>query len=217
MATLVNNAVQKALTTLQRAKSFLDIAGDSKDTILTILINQATGSIETMINRRLLRQTYTDEQYDGTGSNTLVLKQWPLISVTRLQVNTSGDATPSWETIDTSRYHVYSDGRIVLQSPVGGFLDIDAGNFLAAPNKYRATYVAGYLINFDQENDPAQHTLPGDLEYACLKLAGAMINSRKAEGISSARVGDVSMTYKAEALKDPELKEILAAHRSVTI
>lgn len=217
MATLLNNTVQKALTTLDRAKSFLGISGDSQDTRLTIMINQITGSIEQFLSRKLLSQVYTNEEYDGTGTDTLVLKQYPVTAFSKLEVNVSGDATASWETIDTSRYFWYEDGRVVLLSPVGGFLDVDAGVFLDQPRKYRATYTAGYEIDFSNENDPAQHTLPPEIEYSCLKLLGGSLNTGKSLGLQSAKVGDVTMVYRKEILGDEELMQMLGKYASATI
>lgn len=216
MVTLINNSQQKALTTLDRAKSFLEISGDSKDTILTLLINQVTGSIEQFLKRSLLSQSYT-EKYDGTGNNTLVLNQFPVTAFTSLEVNTSGDSTEDWQTIDTKNYFWYRDGRVVLNNPIAGFLDQDAGDFLPYPKKYKATYTAGFLIDFANENNPSLHTLPSELEYACLKMLGSAYNSRKSEGLQNIKVGDISMTFMQAVNKDAEVKEILGKYVSATI
>lgn len=217
MATLLNNTQQKAFTTLARAKAFLGISGDSKDTVLTMLINQITGTIESYCGRRFLRQTFTDEEYDGTGREELVLKQYPVTSITRLQVNTAGDNSDSWDTINSSDYFWYEEGRLRLNNSQDRFLDRDAGYFLDHPQKYRVTYVAGYLIDFDQENTPASHTLPQEIEYVTLKLLSAYMNTRQSEGLSSAKVGDVAMSFKGEIMKDDEVKEILGKYASISI
>lgn len=217
MVTLINNAVQKALSTLSRAKAYLEISGDSKDTIVTLALNHATDAIEGFCKRHFLRQTYTNEIYDGSGGDTLVLRNWPVSSVSSLQVNTSGDSTESWNTIESSRYHVYEDGRIVLAGGRANFSAGDSPNFIDAPKKYRVTYVAGYLIDFDQENTVASHTLPAELEYACLKLTSAIVNTRKNEGLQNVRVGDLSMSFRSDIMTDPELKEILTKHQAITL
>jgi uncharacterized phiE125 gp8 family phage protein len=206
MVTLIDNTIQKALTTLSRAKAFLSISGDSKDTVLTMLINQATGSIETFCKRRLLRQTYTNEIYDGTGSDTIVLRNFPVTAVAKLEVNVSGDASQSWEEIDTNLYVSYEDGRIVT-----------GGCFKEGPKLYRVTYTAGYLIDFSQENVPASHNLPTEIEYACLKMVGAMLNTRSSEGLDSVKTGDLSMSFRAEIDKDKELQNILGQYQGITV
>lgn len=217
MVTLINNSTQKALTTLERAKSFLEISGDKKDTALTMIINQITGSIEQYLKRRLLSQTYTDEKYDGSGTNLIILNQFPVSAFTELKVNTSGDASESLQTIDSARYFWYPDGRVVLNTAIPGFLDERAGEFIQAPNKYRATYVAGYLIDFDNENDITKHTLPSELEYACLKMVSGVFNSRKNEGLESVKVGDIAMKFKDMSMSDKEINDILGKYVSTTL
>jgi hypothetical protein len=217
MVTLINNSTQKALTTLERAKIFMDLSGDSKDGLLTLLANQATGFIEQFLKRSLLNQVYTNEQYDGSGSDTIVLRNAPVTAFASLQVNTSGDSTADWQTIDANNYFWYDDGRVKLNNPIAGFLDADAGTFLSDPKKYRATYTAGFLIDFANENDPTKHTLPQEIEYACLKLMSAIFNSRKAEGLQSAKVGDISMTYRKAAFSDEDIMDILGKYEFVTI
>jgi len=217
MVTLLNNSTQKALTTLARAKSFLEISGGSKDDVLSILINQVTGSIEQYLKRKLLSQTYTNEVYDGPGGDTLVLRQFPVTTFTQLQVNVSGDSSADWQTIDSARYFSYEDGRVTLNVAIPGFLDGRDGYFTKAPKKYRATYVAGFLIDFDNENNPVLHTLPQELEYACLKMLSAVFNSRKSEGLQSIKVGDISMTFKKAVMGDQEVKDILGKYTNATI
>lgn len=216
MVTLINNSTQKALTTLDRAKAFLEISGDSKDMVLTLLINHVTGQIEQFLKRSLLSQSYS-EKCDGTGINTITLKQFPVTALASLEVNTSGDSTEDWQTIDTKNYFWYRDGRIVLNKPIAGFLDQDAGDFLAYPKKYKVTYTAGFLIDFANENDPALHTLPSEIEYACLKILSGVYNSRKNEGLQSIKVGDISMLFKTKVSNDDEIRLILGKYESVTI
>lgn len=217
MATLIDNSVQKAFTTLARAKSFLEISGDSKDTLLTMLINQITGFIEAYTKRNFLSQTYTNEEYDGSGTSTIVLRQFPVTAVSSVQVNTSGDSSDAWQTINSINYFWDADGRIRLNNPVAGFLDQNAGTFLDDPQKYRVSYTAGYKIDFSQENTPASHNLPQEIEYVTLKLLSKRMNTRKGEGLSSAKVGDISMSFRAGVEQDPEVKEILEKYASATI
>lgn len=212
MATLISNSTQKALTTLARAKSFLDISGDKYDTVLTMLINQATGFIEGYINRSLLSQSYVEVR-DGSGAQEMVLWQTPVTTLAKLEVNSNTIGDPSWQTIDSSRYGWYSDGRIKFSTAFSAFLASESAYFLEGPQRYRITYTAGYLIDFDNENNAALHTLPQDIEYACLKLVSAIFNTRKAEGLVSATVDRLNMRYRGTVMSDPELKDILSGYQ----
>lgn len=205
--TILNNSVTKAFTTLARIKTFLSLGSDKYDSRLIIAINAATTFIENYCGRKLYRQTHTSEVHDGKGTNTLILKHWPISSFTSLEYNTAIDAGDSWETFDTNDYHWYEDGRVILVS----------GEFLERPKKYRATYAAGYLIDFDNENTPASHTLPFEVEYACQKLVSAMFNKARGEGLQSQAVGSENVTFMQAVMSDPELKYILDGYKKISV
>lgn len=204
MATLRANA----LTTLQRAKDFMGIASDRYDTILTMLINHVSDFMESYCGRTFKTQSISNEEYDGKGTNVIVLKQFPVTAFSSLQYRDSDDPDDAtWNTFDTDKYFWYEDGRVVLAS----------GNFREVPKKYRATYTAGYKIDFTQENSSSAHTLPMELEMVCLRLVGAIFDTRKAEGIETQRVGDISIKVKSAIFGDKEIKETLGKYSNATI
>ena len=203
MATIIN----QALTTLARQKIFLGIRSDRHDSLLVQLINQTTGFIEQYCKRSFLSQDYTDEEYDSTGNPVLILKQFPVTAVSSVKYNGATDNTDDWQTYDTKSYFWYEDGRIVKQS----------GSFPIGPQKLRATYTAGYIIDFNNENDSSKHTLPPELEYVCQKLVAALFNTRRAEGMAQERIGDSGVTLKKMIFGDEETKVILDKYVSITI
>ena len=73
-----------ALTTLEDVKIMLGIAPDDvdeqRDAMLVNLINYASAWIERMTGRKLGRQQYT-QRYVASGTQELVLLQWPIINV----------------------------------------------------------------------------------------------------------------------------------------
>ncbi len=201
MVTLISNAEHKALTTLERAKIFLDISGDSKDGLLTLLINQVTQFIESYVGN-LLSQTYTQELLDG--GRTLALANVPVTSFTTLQRNDSGDASENWQTIDEDEYFVDEESGLITMA--------NGCDFLPGTQRYRATYVAGYKIDYANENDLTKHTLPAHIELACHMLLSGRMNTRKSQGLESAKVGDVSMTFRAIANANQEVTDILDSY-----
>jgi len=196
-----------ALTTVARMKIFLGISSDKHDGLLTLLINYTSEFIKTYTKRTLKSATYTQEEYDGTGTNTIILKNFPVTTFTTLEVNTAVDNVDDWDEIDSDDFWFYDDGRVVLVN----------GNFIEAPQKYRATYVAGYLIDFANEADTTKHTLPMELEFACQKLVSAIFNTRKSEGYTQQKVGDLSVTLKKEVFNDKETRAILDKYTQATI
>ena len=218
MPTLLNNSTQKALTTVARLKTFLGITRDNQDSLFTMLINQVTGFIERYTKRSLLRQTYTNELYDGSGTSELLLLQFPVSSFSTLQENAASDNTSDWQTINGTDYFVdLPKGIIKLVRNTNAFDAEPWGKFLARPQKYRATYTAGYLIDFDNENTPASHTLPQEIEYACLKLCAALWNTRRAEGLTQSRLGDLGVSFKQAIMNDEETRAILDKYAAPTI
>lgn len=208
MPTLYSSNTKKALTTLARCKLFMGISSDAYDGLITMLINQTTDFVERYCKRSFLSQAYTSEVYDGNGTDTLILKQFPVTAFSSLQYRNSNDNTDSWTTYNaTSDYMWQEDGRVIFLG----------GKTIDFPKKYRATYTAGYLIDFDNENTAASHTLPGEIEYACQKLVSAAFNTRRAEGFQSTSQGDTSVTLKAKLHDDDETRAILDKYAAPTI
>lgn len=207
MPTILNNSTHKALTTLARQKIFLGIGSDTYDGLLTMAINQVTGFIEQYCKRNFLRQTYTNEEYDGTGEANLILKNYPVASISSFQYNQAEDNSDDWATFNTNDYFWYENGIINMRT----------GRLLERSQKYRVTYAAGYLIDFDNENTPASHNLPMELEYACQKLVAGIFNKRRAEGLDQSRIGDSAVVLSKTLFDDQETKAILDKYVSPTI
>ena len=197
-----------ALTTLARAKMFLSISGDTYDGILTMLINQVTGYLESYLKRPIKQATYTHELYNGTGTNKLILKTYPVASITSIEERNSPDNVDEWTTINSQYYQVDLDNGVVTYT---------AGRFIETPNRYRITYIAGYLIDFNNEANSSLHTLPQELEYVCHKLISAVFNTRKGEGITSQKVGDISVVYNQTVFGSKEISDILEGFTTPTV
>lgn len=140
-----------ALTTVSDVKETLSIPSSdhTKDNIITRKINQATEMIEKYTGRRFKLTTYTNEEYDGTGVDQLVLKNRPVVSFTSLGTRDTSLNEDDWENTDTELYFVDN---------AAGVIDL---NFSAGGrwNRLRATYTAGYT------------TIPADVAEAAATLA----------------------------------------------
>lgn len=169
-----------ALTDLASVKESLGInSGDtSKDNLIKRKINQATLYIESFCglprDHHFKQATYTDEEYDATHSDTIVLRMRPVTTFTRLQRRSSSDSTGSFDDVETDSY----------------FIDLSAGivELLFAAtgrwNAYRATYTAGY------------ETIPYDLAEACVTLACFYVeNSASGTAVKKKQEGQRSIEY----------------------
>lgn len=189
--------VPYALTTLDRAKVFLGITGTAQDTLLTMLINQATGFLEGATGRRFASTTYTDEKYNG-GKSKLFLRQYPVSTLSSLQYRQGTISAPTWVSFPADDYMLYGDEGYIqfLFGTVQGLSSPTAnGVAYQGTQNINVTYTAGYLIDWAHEDDPTKHNLPPDLEAVTLSIVGRMLNTRKASGISSESVEGASISY----------------------
>jgi uncharacterized phiE125 gp8 family phage protein len=183
------------LTTKEKVKGLLGISGSGSDALIDRLIKETTAMIETMTGRRFIETTYT-EIIDGAIDNvrtdpakkSLVLENYPITAWTKLEYKSGTEVAPVWNEIDRNNYAIDLDRAIVR-----GF-----GEFPRGWQNLKATYDAGYLIDFTQENDPNFHTLPFDLTHACTSIVAGVYNRRTAQGIATESTEGQSITWASE-------------------
>ena len=197
-----------ALTTRQRLQDFMGLASPTatQSSVLDRLIDTVTDFVENYCRRRFQQTAYTQEVYDGSGSGTLMLKQYPVISTETitLQERTSAANEDSWATINSKDYFVqYNEGYLEFTGVM---------IFRKYPRGFRLTYTAGY--DFDTGGtDTLESVGLGDLEYAVWKLCSTLYNTRKGSGnVVAERLGDYSVTFRKQVMEDDEIKSILDKH-----
>lgn len=160
-----------ALTTAARVKTRIGTSESTWDALLAELINAATEFIEGELGRNLKSATYTNQLYDiEAGQRLLILRQWPVASVSSIQYRAGSISTPSWTTLQTDDWEIVGDGR---QGAIRLYIS------LKDTNAIRVTYVAGYGIDF---STPANHTLPYELIDLCERLVVRAFKRRESEG-----------------------------------
>jgi hypothetical protein len=169
-----------ALTSVADVKESLSIdAGDTtKDNLITRKINQATDMIESYCNldndHHFASTTYTNEEYDGSGTNQLSLRARPVITFTSLEQRSSTQNINDWVTLSSTDYFV-DDNAGVIDALLG---------FYYRWNLYRVTYTAGYA------------TIPSDLAEACATLAAFMVeNGTTGVAVKRKNQGPKSIEY----------------------
>lgn len=173
MATLVD----QALTSVADVKELLGIAsGDNtKNNLIIRKINQATLMIENYTGRRFKLTTYTNEEYDATGTNQLILRQRPVTSISSLSMRDTNLNEEGFDTTDTELYFLDANA---------GVLDLNfyfTGNW----NRARVTYTAGYT------------TIPEDIQEAAAELAAHLVKhtSGTSTGVKRQSEGQRSVEY----------------------
>jgi hypothetical protein len=188
--------VTYALVTVQNAKDFLGVSDNADDGRLEMYINMATDFIENYCQRRFKTGNYVDEVYSGDGSDSLVLKNYPITALTSIQKNTAYNNSSNWETVSTEDYFYDSLSGVVE----------NIGRFTIGRNNFKITYAGGYT------------TIPYDLQYACMVIVEAMYRKKKSGGVISESLGDHSVTYaqySSVVAGDPEAQAILDKYRNV--
>lgn len=159
-----------ALCSVSDVKESLGIASSdtTKDNLIERKINQASQAISNYCERIFQATDYTDEEYNGSYIDQLVLNQRPINSVTVLQYRATSLNTDNWIDINSTYYQIDSTAGILK------LIFAASGRW----NRWRVTYNAGYS------------TIPSDLAEACNALAcyyyqnkdGQVQIKRKSEG-----------------------------------
>lgn len=162
------------LITLKEYKEYAGIASTNQDDIINSLIPKVSQLVKTYCRRSLVDYVNDSkiEVTSGGYGSKLFLKEYPLISVSSVEVSYDYGATYS-DLVEFTDYAIDSeDGSIISIS----------GDFPKMPNGYKITYSAGY------------ETLPEDLKIAVLDLVtyylknDASIHSPKAPGTNSVQI-----------------------------
>lgn len=170
-----------ALTTLADVKESLgiDAGNTSKDNLIKRKINQATEMIEGWCSlpkdHHFKQATYTDEEYDATRTDQLVLRMSPVSTLSSFQVRNTAENNDDWDSVDSDLYFLDEEAGVIdlLQTVYGRW------------NRWRATYIAGYS------------TIPSDLAEACVILAGYLVENASSSGaaIKKKQEGQRSIEY----------------------
>lgn len=172
------------LTTLEKAKTYLGISSVTQDTLISSLITSVSAEVESFCGRKFESDTYT-EYFDTDGETKIFLKNYPVTSLTsvKYQNGTWNDIT--WLDYINSSY---------LLTELIGKISFD-GRLPKAEKYLQIVYVGGYLIDWDNETDPLQHTLPADLTQAVNEIVASKYNLKSSQGISNMSTEGQSITF----------------------
>lgn len=138
-----------ALTTLAKAREHLNVptavVDADLDSIVERFINESTYVIENFIDRQILTRSYTEYQ-DGRSNNRILLKQWPVTTVSEVWCDPSSEFTDTKNQIDSGDFRVVQESEVALI----------CGYFSRGTQNIKVVYDAGYA------------TTPYPMEAACL-------------------------------------------------
>lgn len=182
------------LTDKEKVKSYLGIADDSSDDLIADLCAGVSQFILTYCDRDILmipsptepdtEQRFYEEYFDGGEGQELMLKNYPIIALSKVEYNSRTQDDPLWVEVEASRYVVYWQSGIVHlygKFPVGLRQNI------------KATYNGGY------------GEVPADLELVARELVAKTFSRRKAQGKSTEVLGGARIDWINELAKEQKL------------
>lgn len=179
---------QGDLTTLVDVKAWMGITVTDHDAVLTRLISAASNYIQSWLNRDLLAADYT-ERFNGTGTASLMLTNYPVLSVTSVKIN--GLTIPAGS-----------------DSADGYFFDSD-GLYLRGYRFERG--VSNVLVSYRGGFE----TIPAELAQATIELVSLRHKERDRIGIVSKGLAGETITYSQRDFT-ASIKTVLTQFKRVT-
>lgn len=153
------------LTTLANAKLWLGISVATDDAQIQRLITAASDFIVQYCSRNFAVTAYTQRKYHGNGNQTLVLRNWPIISVELLQID--GVTVPAADYSFFERMIYLDKGRV----------------YTRGLNNITVNYTAGFA------------TTPPAIEQACIDLVAMKYRERDRIGHASKSINGETVTF----------------------
>lgn len=165
---------QLQLTTLAKVKTSLGIIDATKDSLITQTIIGISAVIERYCGRNFKSQNYAEIR-DGKGKSKIFLNNYPVTALASIEYRSGTPTTILWNVYSADGYLLYEKAGYV--SFFGRISGVSQG--------YRINYTAGYLIDFTNETNIGQHTLPADITQVVTELVSQSVNTSASQGISS--------------------------------
>lgn len=143
------------LLTLDDYKSYVQISGDSLDDALQVLADATEDIVQGYLRKSLKKTTFT-ELVNGSGRDTIILENYPILSVDKIERFVDGSYTELTED-DYDRLLVTNKDTEVY---------LDGYKFVEGSYNYRITYVSGYSYG----------SLPNEIKLALRKIFNILYN-----------------------------------------
>jgi len=151
------------------------------------LITAISAEVEAWTGRQLLLQTF-DETYDGRGSTRLMLRNWPIATVSLVSIN--GQTIPAGSTVQAGWYH---DAKRIL---------LNGWRFLPGAANVRIVYDAGFEV------------VPANLRRAVTELVAVRYRERPHTGVASQTLAQQTTSYLDQDMP-PDVQRVLDGFRRV--
>jgi hypothetical protein len=189
------------------------------DTLLTRMINSVSDYVSNECGRlSFVQQTYTNDTYsiDNPRQTFLLLRNTPVFSLTKLEWRAGTPTNPNWTAFIADQYELV-DPRTDPISGLTWYPSSEVRVYGVLPRIYsnmiRATYVAGYPVNWANAGDRNTHLLPADLTYLCENLVVRRFKRRQLAGQGSQALEGATHSWRN--MLDQEDLDVLGQYRQL--
>jgi len=159
----------------------------TKDNQIERNINSVSSMVSKYCNRKFIADTYT-EYYKGSGSQKLVLNQYPINAITSVKVD-SAALTAGTDYVTADR--TYLDQGIVFKNNGWtwyGYLTGLVGELTAPVDNIEVVYSAGYTLE-------TARTFPYDLEDAVINMVSDLYGEQQEGTVGLKKLTQGKLTY----------------------
>lgn len=142
-----------AFATVDQVKEYLNLKVNDDDALLQRLLDAASGWMRSYLNRDLNLMDYS-QRFNGTGTRSMLLPDYPVVAVTSLTV----------DSVTLSQGAYYVDGAVVTRT--------DGGTFPRGYGNVAVAWSAGYA------------TVPAEVAQACIEVVAWRYKERDRVGQS---------------------------------
>lgn len=205
-----------ALTTLEDTMGFLgmDIRDDAVDVQamnnITLIINAASAYIEKQAGRKFGKRDYS-ERHEGTGSQMLLLDNYPVREIKEIRDTASGSV------VEEGEYYLENGGESGMVYRDSGWAKSGrrqglANDLRTVAKSISVQYTAGYVLPKDG-TAKAPSDLPYDLQYAVWLMVQQQwsLLANGAGGLAAFSISDVSWTF--DRVESPMVTDVIAKYR----
>jgi uncharacterized phiE125 gp8 family phage protein len=176
------------LTTLSAVKAWLKLTATTDDALLSGLVSSVSAWIQDYLNRTIASTSYS-ETYHGTGSDRIMLANYPVTAVASVTVN--------GQTVQPSTGY-----GVVGYAFDAGSIAYIGGCFPEGFANVSVSYTAGYAA------------VPADLAQACVELVAFRYRERDRIGQTGTGMGPEHTSY-SMADMPAAVKTVLDQYRKV--
>lgn len=173
-----------AIVDTEAALEFLKLTSptEPEETVLGVICDQISEAVEDYCGRKFEAAEFT-EYHDGSGTQILMLRQYPINTVTTV-TRTKVDAADTQVVIASTEYNINAESGILNMHPVN---HVDSSVWIGGVRNYKIVYNAGY----------SDDDMPNGIVGACNIWIATVFQKAKHNlfAVQSSTIGDETINY----------------------